>query len=219
MCFPEQVILRQNSLEHDFPSAACILRCLSLPQKRWISHDRTTFLIRRSTLLYQNHRGCVLWHSIFPSHLDKWCFFLLLCQDTMIKGSQRRKSLLCPELQKVSPWWPCWPTWQQTGRRGAREAAESSYVETTTTRQRKELTGMAWTFKTWNPPTPTDTPPPTWPHLQILPKEFTDFRPSIQTREPMGPFSFQPSQGTNPGREGCWVSIEFLTRTCSRVRL
>ena len=175
MCFPEQVILPQNSLEHDFPSAACVLRCLSLPQKRWISHDRTTFLIRRSTLLYQNHRGCVLWHSIFPSLLDKWCFFfkiLLLCQDTMIKGSQRRKSLLCPELQSVSPWRLCWPTWQQTGRRGAGGAAGSSYVETTTPRRRKELTGMAWTFRTWNPPIPTGTPPPTWPHLGILPREF-----------------------------------------------
>lgn len=37
---------------------------------------------------------------------------------------------------------------------------------------------------------------------ESFPKSSTDFRPSIQTREPMGSFSFQPPQGTNPGRVG-----------------
>lgn len=104
MCFPEQVILPQNSLEHDFPSAACVRRCLSLPQKRWISHDRTTFLIRRSTLLHQNHRGCVLWHSIFPSHLDKWCFFFLsyCCAKTPWSREAREERVYC--VQRCRAW-------------------------------------------------------------------------------------------------------------------
>lgn len=183
MCFPEQVILPQNSLEHDFPSAACVRRCLSLPQKRWISHDRTTFLIRRSTLLYQTHRGCVLWHSIFPSHLDKWCFFfiLLLCQDTTIKGSQRRKSLLCPALQSVSPWRPCWPTWQQTDSMVLEEQLGAHML-------RRQLPGGEKSWQEWPGLSGPEIHPSPLAHplqhghiSESCPESSTDFRPSTQT--------------------------------------
>lgn len=109
-------------------------------------------------------------------------FILLLCQDTTIKGSQRRKSLLCPALQSVSPWRPCWPTWQQTDSVMLEEQLGAH-------RLRRQLPGGEKSWQEWPGLSGPEIHPSLLAHLlqhghisESCPESSTDFRPSTQTR-------------------------------------
>ena len=57
--------------------------------------------------------------------------------------------------------------------------------------------GLVWAFET-SKPTPSDTAPPTRPHLLILPKESTNSGSRIQTYEPVRSTLIQITTGSNP---------------------
>lgn len=183
MCFPEQVILPQNSLEHDFPSAACVRRCLSLPQKRWISHDRTTFLIRHSTLLYQTHRGCVPWHSIFPSHLDKWCFLLsYCCAKTPRSREVREERVYCVQRCRA------WVHDDCADQHGSKQAGVVLEEQPGAHMLRRQLPDGEKSWQEWPGLSGPEIHPSPLAHLlqhghisESCPESSTDFRPSTQT--------------------------------------
>jgi hypothetical protein len=76
-------------------------------------------------------------------------------------------------VQIISPWSSWQETWQCTGRHDAGEVAESS----TSASAGRLTVGMAWAFGTLKH-TPGDTPPPTRPHLLIVPLPIRLWGPS-----------------------------------------
>lgn len=82
---------------------------------------------------------------------------------------------------------------QHEGRQG--ELAES-YILILRQQTEKDW-GLAWAFGT-SKAAPSNTFPPTKPHLPVLSNTSAPWGPSIQIYEPCGPFSLKPPHSVTP---------------------